>query len=364
MNIRRFVPIALVPILALAACGDDDEDTAPATAADTAAADTTTEETDAVDTTTEETDAVDTTTEETDAADTTTEDSVVDDSTATTTAGSGTAAGSGEIVVGSADFPESELLAQIYGQALAGAGFDVSYQLGIGAREIYFGAINDAEIDLVPEYTNSLLAHALRLEDPDAQPEAADVDEQVAALGEVLPDGLEVLTPSTAEDKDVIVCTAAAAEEHDLATLTDLAGAMDQITLAAPPEFEGRSPFGLVGFTQLLDAPAPAEFVPLDVSGVSEALQAGQVDCGNLFSTMSVITTADLVALEDDVPLVPNEAVLPLVRTDVADEALVATLDGVNAALDTETLMALMVQVEVDALSPEEVAAQWLDEQG
>ena len=64
----------------------------------------------------------------------------------------------GAIVVGSADFSESQLLAQIYGQALEAAGFDVSYELAIGSREAYLGAIEGGEVGLVPEYTGSLLA--------------------------------------------------------------------------------------------------------------------------------------------------------------------------------------------------------------
>ena len=115
----------------------------------------------------------------------------------------------GTITVGSADFPESQLLAQIYGQALEAAGFDVSYELGIGSREAYYGAIEGGEVGLVPEYTGSLLSFVVA---PD-QPEAANVDEQVDALGEALPEGLEVLTPSSAEDKDTIVCTQEVVDE-------------------------------------------------------------------------------------------------------------------------------------------------------
>ena len=96
------------------------------------------------------------------------------------------------------------------------------------------------------------------------RPTRTNVEEQVAALGEALPDGLEVLTPSTAEDKDVIVCTAEAAEEHGLTTLSDLGAASANITLGAPPEFETRSPFGLVGFEEIYGAEF-GEFVPLDV---------------------------------------------------------------------------------------------------
>ena len=119
----------------------------------------------------------------------------------------------GKIIVGSADFPENQLLAQIYGQALAQAGFEVDYKLAIGSREVYYKAIEAGEIDLVPEYTNSLLTYVLRLKDPEAVSDAKNVEEQVADLGRQLPDTLEVLTPSTAEDKDVIGCTADAADE-------------------------------------------------------------------------------------------------------------------------------------------------------
>ena len=82
--------------------------------------------------------------------------------------GVSTAPAAGEITVGSADFPESQLLAQIYGQALEAAGFDVSYELGIGAREAYYGAIEGGEVDLVPEYTGTLLSFLIAPEQPEA----------------------------------------------------------------------------------------------------------------------------------------------------------------------------------------------------
>lgn len=353
MNLRRTIALAAAPLLLLAACGDDDD----GGTADTAAP----ADTDAPAPTEADTEPTEPT-ETTAGADTTAGSATTDAGATTMPAETGgtTPRGSGSITVGSADFPESQLLAQIYGQALEEVGFDVDFQLAIGAREIYFDAVASGEVDLVPEYTNSLLSFVLRRDDPSAVPDAANVEEQVAALAAALPEGLEVLTPSTAEDKDVIVCRAEVAEEFGLATLSDLAGVLDQITLGAPPEFEGRSPFGLEGFQQILGAPPVGEFVPLDVGGVADALTAGQIDCGNLFSTMSVITTEGFVALEDDQTLVPNEAVLPLVRSEVVDEALTAALDAVNAELDTDTLKELMVRIEVDAAAPDVVAAEWL----
>jgi osmoprotectant transport system substrate-binding protein len=319
VNIRRTVPLILAPLLVIAtACGGDDDDSTSATTAAGA--------------------------------------------TATTAASAGstpTSGAGGAITVGSADFPESQLLAQIYGQALAAAGFDVDYQMAIGAREVYYKAIDSGEIDLVPEYTNSLLSFVLRLKDPNALPTATNVDEQITELGTVLPASLVVLTPSTAEDKDVIACTAEAAEKYSLTDLSSLAKASKDITIGGPPEFEARSPFGIAGFKQVYGAEFK-QFVPLQVSAVADALKAKQIDCGNLFSTMSVITTGGFVTLVDDKNTVPNEAVLPLVRKDVVTPELTAVLDNINKQLDTEKLKELMVKIEVDAAAPDVVAKDWL----
>ena len=343
MNIRRSLPLLIAPLLVLAAaCGDDDDD---ATTTDAPAA----------------------TTAGSEATATTSASS--DDATATTAAGepgSTEAAGDtssgtvGPITVGSANFPESQLLAQIYGQAIEAAGYDVSYELGIGSREVYFAAIESGEVGLVPEYTNSLLSFVVKRDDPNATIEATNVEEQIAALGEALPDGLEVLTPSTAEDKDVIVCTAEAAEEHGLTNLSDLGANSADIVLGAPPEFETRSPFGLVGFQEIYGATEFEDFIPLDPGAVGDALAAGQIDCGNLFSTDPIITTSGWVALDDDKNTVPNEAVLPLVRSEFVTPELVEALDAVNAALDTEGLKALVVKVTTDAEAPDVVAQEWL----
>src|SRR4029453_16174100 len=108
---------------------------------------------------------------------------------------------------------ESQLLAEIYAQALEQSGIRVARKDPIGPRELYFAAISKNEIQLIPEYTNSLLSHVIKLADPNATSDAKTVDEQVAALKEKLPKNLTVGTPSTAEDKDVIVCTKAVAEK-------------------------------------------------------------------------------------------------------------------------------------------------------
>jgi osmoprotectant transport system substrate-binding protein len=273
--------------------------------------------------------------------------------------GSSTPAGvPGAIVVGSANFPESELLGQIYGQALAAVGFDVSYEPGIGSREVYLGAIESGEIDLVPEYTNSLLSFIST-----EPPEAETVEEQVDAIDEALPDGLEVLTPSTAEDKDTIVCTQDVVDEFGLSNLSSLFEHASEITLGAPPEFEERTPFGIAGFRDLHGAEFEA-FVPLAANDVAAALESGQIDCGNIFSTTPAIQTEGFIALEDDLAIVPHEAVLPLVRSEIVTPELTAALDAVDADLNTEKLTELLAQVIDEQLGADVVAADYLESLG
>jgi osmoprotectant transport system substrate-binding protein len=276
---------------------------------------------------------------------------------ATSEPGSSVPAGEGgAIIVGSADFSESQLIAQIYGQALAAAGFDVSYELGIGSREVYLDAIENGEVDLVPEYTGSLLTF---LTTPDV-PETETVEEQVAAIGEALPEGLEVLTPSTAEDKDTMVCTQDAVDEYGLTDLSSLFEVSGEITLGAPPEFEERSPYGIAGFRDNYDAEF-AQFVPLSFTDVQAGLTSGELDCGNLLSTGPWVGTEGLVIIEDDLNIIPHEAVLPLVRTEVVTPELTAALDEVNANLDTDTLSELDAQVEGEQLGVDVVAADFLE---
>jgi osmoprotectant transport system substrate-binding protein len=265
-----------------------------------------------------------------------------------------------EITVGSADFPESTLLGEIYAQALEARGANVTRRFGLGAREVYFPAAERGEVTLVPEYTNSLLSFVVR---PDA-PTATNVSEQVDALRAALPANLTVLTPSTAEDKDVIVCRRDVSDRYQLKTLSDLATVSGDIVLGAAPEFEERSPFGVAGLRDILGAEFK-EFKPLGKGQqIVDALAAGEIQCGNLFSTNSYIRSNDLVTMQDDQVIVPNEAVIPLIAKDKATADVQAVLDAVSSTLDTNQLADLMVHVEQDGDAPADVAAGWLDANG
>ncbi|CAN5420371.1 hypothetical protein BH18ACT3_BH18ACT3_17850 [soil metagenome] len=136
------------------------------------------------------------------------------------------------------------------------------------------------------------------------------------------------------------------------------------ITLGGSPEFAERTPFGIPGFQEFYDAEF-GQFVPLEIGPpLVDALNGGQVDCANLFSTDAAIEENGFVPLEDDKAIVPNEAVLPLVRSEKVTPEVEEVLGAVNSALDTEGLTALNAQVQAEGLAEREVAAQWLADNG
>jgi len=137
---------------------------------------------------------------------------------------------SGTIVVGSANFSEAEIVAQMYKIALERVGYTVELKAQLGSREVLVPALESGEIDVEPEYLQSLIAFF----DPEA--EAVTPEEGVARLGELLPEGLTVLEPAPAQDQNAIVVTAETAEEHGLKTVSDLLEVMDQLKMAGPPE--------------------------------------------------------------------------------------------------------------------------------
>lgn len=148
----------------------------------------------------------------------------------------------GSINVGSANFAESTITAQLYGQALAAAGVDVSYTPDIGARDVYWEALTSGEVDLVPEFTGTLLGFL----DPEATA-SPDVEEVLAALRPLTEEeGVSVLEPAEADSVNTFVVTQETADEYGLTTVSDLAGVPDPLTLGGPPECPER-PYCLLG---------------------------------------------------------------------------------------------------------------------
>ncbi|MGI5125584.1 glycine betaine ABC transporter substrate-binding protein [Pseudonocardia sp. CA-107938] len=122
--------------------------------------------------------------------------------------GAPAAGGGGSIIIGSADFPESRVLAEIYAQTLEAKGFTVNRKFGIGSREVYFPSLKDGSIDLIPEYTGTALQYI------DKKAPQKSAEEVYTALKAAVPAGLTVLEKSAAEDKDAVVVTKATADKY------------------------------------------------------------------------------------------------------------------------------------------------------
>ncbi len=262
------------------------------------------------------------------------------------------------LVVGSANFPESALLAEIYAAALEEAGVDTDTTLNIGAREAYLAGLEDGSIDLIPEYTGNLRLYY----NPDAT--ASDPDGVYEELVAALPEELTVLDFAEAQDKDAVVVTAATAEEYSLTSIGDLADVAGDLTLGGPPEWKTRQT-GVPGLKDVYGVEF-GDFVELDAGGplTLDALLKGRIDAGNLFSTDPNLAAEDLVVLEDPDSLFAAQNIVPLLRTDAVTDTVTTTLNAVSAALDTATLGALVSQVVIDKQDPEDVAEQFLTEAG
>jgi osmoprotectant transport system substrate-binding protein len=267
----------------------------------------------------------------------------------------------GPIVVSSANFTESEIIGNLYAQALEGAGLEVETSFNIGSREAYVPALTDGSIDVIPDYTGNLLLFL----DPEA--DVADADAIAEALpGALAESDLIALESSTSENKDSLVVTQETADEWDLTTIADLADHNDELTIAGPPEFAERE-VGLPGLQESFGI-EPASFEPISDGGgpaTVAALVDGDVRAANIFSTSPAIKTEDLVVLEDETGHFPAQNVLPIARDGGLSPEAQEALDAVSAELTTEDLIDLNLRVSGDEKAePAAAAADWLEEHG
>ncbi len=268
------------------------------------------------------------------------------------------------ITVGSFDFPESVLLAEIYGQALAANKFPVRILPNLGPRELVDPALMNGLLQLVPEYAGSALEFvSLGRLSPTADVKAASKTLAKSLAGR----GLLAAQPAAAQNSNAIVVTAAAAAHYGLRSITDLARVAPRLVFGGPPECPERA-FCLRGLQRAYGLHFKS-FIPLDAGGplTLQALWAGDIDVGLLFTTDPHISAQHLVILTDDRALQPAENVTPVLRRDVAARygaGLVTLLNGVSAWLTTASLRDLDAQVELHGHGPRSVAAAWLRAHG
>jgi len=260
----------------------------------------------------------------------------------------------GNVTVGSANFPENVLLAEIYAQALEAKGVQVTRKFNIGSREIIYDQIEKGTLSVLPEYNGALLAYL------DKTATVSSTDEVNKALTAKLPASLELLDSAAAEDKDAVVVTRETAQKYQLTAIPDLAPVAGELVIGGPPEFKTRRQ-GVLGLESVYGLKFK-QFKSLDTAGpiTVSALEKGDVQAANLFTTDPVVPAKGFVVLEDPKSLFSAQNVTPLVNTKVANDTIRQALNAVSAKLETPALAELVKRVVTDKEDADKVAKDWL----
>ena len=267
-------------------------------------------------------------------------------------------AAAGTIKVGSAAFPESTLIANIYMAALQAKGVKVSSKFAIGNREAYLPGLSDGSIDLIPEYTGNLLQYY------DKTYTAKTSDEVYSQLKTKAPSDLEVLDQSKAQDTDSVVVTKATATKYNLKTIADLAPVAGQLTLGGSAEWKTRPKSGIPALKSAYGVTFK-NYITLDAGDKlsKNALKTGRVQATDIFSTDVDITKNGWVVLGDPKGMFSAQNVVPLITKAKATDTVTTTLNAVSAKMTTTGLLALNAEV-AGGKDPAVVAKEWLSTQG
>ncbi|MGW3960905.1 ABC transporter substrate-binding protein [Amycolatopsis sp. NPDC005003] len=264
----------------------------------------------------------------------------------------------GAITVGTANYTENVVLGYLYAGVLKAKGITATVKPNLGSREVIIPALQHGDIDLLPEYQGSLLAYLK----PDAKQSSAEDVQQ--ALAAALPAGLKVLPYAAAEDADVYAVTKATADKYNLHSLADLAAHNGQLVFGGPAEDQTRYA-GIVGLQQVYGAQFK-EFKALDADGplTKGALGKGDIDVANLFSTDVDIERNGWVVLTDPKHLIAAQHIVPLINSAKQNPTVESALALLNDKLTTDALSNLDSKVDNDKADPDQVAADWLKQEG
>jgi len=270
-----------------------------------------------------------------------------------------TAASKGTITVAGFNFPESSILAELYGQALAHGGYTINYKLLLGTREVVAPAIKSGQIDLYPGYA----ATELEFYNNGAGEANGDPVATTAKLNTHLqPLGLEALTPSAAVDQNAFAVTKATQTKYNLTKLSDLAPIGNQLVLGAGPECPTR-PYCEPGLEKVYGIHFK-DFKALDTDGplTRAAFANGSIQVGLVFSSDADLGQLGLVVLQDDKQLENADNVVPIIRQQVATADVSTILNNIDAQLTTAELVTMNSQVELLHQDPDAVAKAFLQQ--
>jgi osmoprotectant transport system substrate-binding protein len=268
-----------------------------------------------------------------------------------------------KLTIGSKNFTEQKLLGEIYAQALAAAGYDVSTQLNLGDEKTALKALEGGDISAYPEYTGTALLSffgytADKL--PSDETEAFDLAKEGFAKKD-----LTALTPTPFVSSNEVGVTKETADKLGLKKISDLDGKSQDLTLYGSPECRQRLDCKL-GLEKVYGLKFK-KFVPVDIALRHEVLKKGQADVSIVFTTDPQNKREGFVLLEDDKGMFPPYNSTLVVRNDVIDKAgpdLQKTVDLVTKGLTDDVMQELNARVDLDKETPEDVAAQYLKESG
>ena len=267
------------------------------------------------------------------------------------------------IKVGSKNFTEQFIVAELYAAALEAAGFTVERKINLGATLVTHEALRSGAIDLYPEYTGTGLSAVMKGQGP-IESDPKKVHQTVKAFYEK-EYRLTWLEPSGVNNGNAMVVRPETAQAMNLKSLSDLARVAGKMKIGAGPEFADR-PDGLKGLKEVYGIEF-GEFRPFAALRLRyQALNRRQIDVANGFATDWQIAAEKFTALKDDKNLFPPYHLAPVVRMDtVAGNArAVEALLKVGRLIDNPTLQELNRQVEVDDKEPRDVAAAFLKAKG
>jgi osmoprotectant transport system substrate-binding protein len=265
----------------------------------------------------------------------------------------------GTITIGGFAFPESSILSQVYGQALAHAGYTVKYKPNLGTREVVAPALKNGAIDMYPGYAATDLEHW----NNKAGEASGDVAATTAKLNSHLDSqGLVALEASKAADQNAFAVTKETQQKFNLSKLSDLAPIGSQLVLGAGPECPTR-PFCLPGLQQTYGIHFKA-FKPLDTDGplTRAAFKNGTIQVGLVFSSDGDLNQLGLVVLDDDKHLQAADNVVPILRKAVVTDDLKSILNKVSAGLTTADLVSMNAKASLEHQDPDAIAKAYLEQ--
>ena len=271
----------------------------------------------------------------------------------------GTGGATKSITIGGFSFPESSILSQIYGQALAHSGYTVTYKANLGSREVVGPALKKGDIDLYPGYAATDLEYYNKKAGEATGDAVATTDKLNSHLQ---PLGLVALTPSPALDQNAFAVTKAIQQQYSLTKLSDLAPIGNKLVLGAGPECPTR-PYCLPGLMSTYGIHFK-DFKAFDVSDGSTtraAFKNGSIQVGLVFSSDGDLDSQGLVVLEDDKHLEAADNVVPILRSQVATDEVKNLLNKIDAALTTTDLKKMNAQASLQHTDPDVIAKAYLE---